>query len=579
MPSLPPITAKVIADPTGFQAGLDKAQAAAVRWGGVLSKLPGADIFQRYNKEITGMAAGFGAAMIASKAIDFGKGLVESGKEAVGLFREQAKEANKLGLTLGVTSKSLYEMQAVAKGASFDDLAKIIFRYNLAAGDANKASQFTALGLKRVSIEGGNAVEVFRDLARATEGMSQAQKADTLKRMFSLKPDQLMQFLPMLEGGAAGVDKRLRMAQEIGLVPTQESLDLARMGDRADKIAAMYALAKKRRIGEMLLPVSTEMSIDKAAIFGGLAKETELGTLGGTFGVRSLFGLLASREELKKPQTQALLAANVDAAAYRDVADKVLGPLRDRLDVAQMGASGAAMAKLRHELTAGGMDRQRVEMAVAEASALEHQVKAAEKLAAVRESTKFDRGGMLAIEVDQLKRADTAGAAEKLADLKRAFYDIQDPIAAYDAKLQDIITTHRVLGGTAEQLARVTRLEGEALASSLGTTMGPRDVFNRRIEQINKAGYRLTEAQRASAIQAAVAGLGSSETRLPSAVTYGSQQAAEADARWRMGLDRKPEMTQERMVQLLERANQLQAAQVQSGQQLVGTLQKIGIVN
>jgi hypothetical protein len=234
---------------------------------------------------VTRIAGTFGVALGLGALVSFAKRSLD----AAGGLGELAEQ-------MGTTTRNLqiYEYGAVQAGVRTEELRAGLQRLTRSLGDAANGEKqaldaFNALGIGVLDQNGKlrSTDDVLRDLADAYK--NSADKATFVASAARLGGRSFQQLLPLLSGGAAGLDAMGFAAQTAGAVLDDQLIKQA--DEASDKIAAM-----DKSLGRMAQTV-----VSKAApAIGALADE-----IARAFGPRNeqQIGLRLAELEKRKPHT------------------------------------------------------------------------------------------------------------------------------------------------------------------------------------------------------------------------------------------------------------------------------------
>ena len=184
-------------------------------------------------------------------------GIISQFTELGGTINDASKKA-------GVTVEELQKLQYAAQhgGISAEGMTKALGKLTSTMGGAlsgkNKdaAAMFKHLGISLKDADGNirSSADVMRNLAEAVKNnVNPTARLRILTTMFG---DELAkQMIPMLAGGAAGLDEMTKQAEKLGLVIGQETADKAShlgdvLGDFSLVVKSLYT-----RIAAQLAPI------------------------------------------------------------------------------------------------------------------------------------------------------------------------------------------------------------------------------------------------------------------------------------------------------------------------------------
>lgn len=220
-----------------------------------------------------------GLAAAQKKLIAFGNGLQTVGKWMMGLggaalgglfsaaraFGEAGDDLLKMSSRTGASVEALSELGFAARQSDLDmeTLEKGIRLMQKTIAQAEQGSDSAAKTLEQlgISVTDIAALSPDRQFELVADAVSRirdpALKATTAMEIFGRSGTAL---LPMLEGGAAGLQAMRQQAREFGLAASQEGAEKAAKLDDALKL--LWAVSSKvyKTIGEALAPTITDLA-------------------------------------------------------------------------------------------------------------------------------------------------------------------------------------------------------------------------------------------------------------------------------------------------------------------------------
>lgn len=217
-------------------------------------------------------AAQIGAG-IAAIGASIGAGILSS----AAAFASAGDELHKMALRTGASSEALSALAFAASlsGSSIEGVEKGITKMQRAVSEATqglKTAQdaFATLGLNADEMLGMAPEEQFKLIAdRLTEIEDPALKAGAAIEIFGKSGTAL---LPLMEGGAAGINAMMQEAEALGLVMSTETVaSAAALNDAMDKVKRTM-MSVVHAIGEAVAPVLTEMGERAAKVIAVVSK-------------------------------------------------------------------------------------------------------------------------------------------------------------------------------------------------------------------------------------------------------------------------------------------------------------------
>lgn len=218
---------------------------------------------QDFASEVQGVAQAVGAPFAAvAGAVGF------SLQSAVTGFAQAGDGLDKMSARLGISAVKLQEWSFAAThaGAAPEDLEDALKDLSekiaeVAGGDTGDAAQlFSALGISVKDASGKirPASDIFEEVADAIQ--RNEDPALRTKMAMVLMGDSGRKLIPMLSGGAQGLDDMAKQAHDLGLVMNEDAVAAAaKMTDHMDDMKASVT-AVGHEIGYRLSPVVISMS-------------------------------------------------------------------------------------------------------------------------------------------------------------------------------------------------------------------------------------------------------------------------------------------------------------------------------
>ncbi len=216
-----------------------------------------------FASEAQGVAQSVGAPFAAvAGAVGF------SLQSAVTGFAQAGDSLDKMSARLGISSVKLQEWSFAAThaGAAPEDLEDALKDMSekiaeVAGGDTGDAAQlFSALGISVKDASGKirPASDIFEEVADAIQ--RNEDPALRTKMAMVLMGDSGRKLIPMLSGGAQGLDDMAKQARDLGLVMNEDAVAAAaQLTDRMDDMKASVT-AVGHEIGYRLSPIVISMS-------------------------------------------------------------------------------------------------------------------------------------------------------------------------------------------------------------------------------------------------------------------------------------------------------------------------------
>ena len=188
-------------------------------------------------------------------------------------FAKMGDEIHKMSARTGVAKSTLSELAFAIEqsGGSIQDVEKAFFGLSRAMFDAGQGSKMPnealkEIGLSFADLEGMSPEEQFMRIAEAMAGVEDMSvRGAVAQKLFGRSGRQM---LPMLEQGAAGINKLRQEARDLGRGMSGEDADAAaEYTDAMNRVASVYK-GIKTQIGAALAPALAEI----ATTFADMAK-------------------------------------------------------------------------------------------------------------------------------------------------------------------------------------------------------------------------------------------------------------------------------------------------------------------
>lgn len=242
-------------DNSPLHRGLQSAQGMLKNWGNGLQAI-GGGIFKPL--ALAGAAGLGGLTMIAQQLGDFG-GEIDDMSQRTGLTTEAVSElghaATMSGTDLGTLEGGLTKMQKLLSEA--------------ALGSKSATGELQQLGLKASDLVNLAPDQQMAKFADAIAGLSSpADRANAAMSIFGKSGQKL---LPMLQGGAAGLQEMRDEAKALGLsMSGEDAKAAAELGDSLDKLKAA-GKAAAFNLGMALVPALQTVFTTVSTAAGGIA--------------------------------------------------------------------------------------------------------------------------------------------------------------------------------------------------------------------------------------------------------------------------------------------------------------------
>lgn len=594
------------ADSSGLATGMQKAaqitKTATTQMRGqimsTLGKLPGGGLLGG----MFGAGVGMGVGMLAfNKTIEGIKGVWNWAKETANAFKTEATEANKLAEGLGISSQSLFMLQAAAKGAPFEMLAKVVTKFNLAVMDVNKAGTFAALGLRRMQAQGDETVDTIRNLLAAMEGKTTGEKMGILQRLGLVEGEDVKNIMPLFAQSLAEFDRRVGTARKFGMIPDKEDLERVRQYSHLMRVQEWVGKGIERQVGAKMMGPELWWARTKSShvlagfqLFDELVKEKqEWGTWGFLkgrgpdflLGTPLVYRFGQIRQQLMKEMAGPALQGMATAQIQREEADKLIGPLRQRLDEVMGRTFSVGLDKWAKAQKDAGADRGWIAAQVKATQALQEQVELEVKLQALRKENVplvvklRDQMDLLWTERRRTGDKETFGLG--LEKLRQQVGALDTPLAQYTMRLRDIAEANGAFVISEQERDRLQSKARGTFLEALGIQRSPVEILKGRLGDIGEAfkAGKITKGERARGIAGLFNQIMGTEARQTplEGLTAGSVGAAKAILQWQIDSKRQGEGATSRVERLLAEQKQIQERQLQAAEDLARAVEASGL--
>ncbi len=227
---------------------------------------------------------------LSKKLSDFaaaitGAAVVNGIKNFVGGLTDTADQIVDTSNRLGVGTDELQRFQLAAKlsGAGAEDLSGALQKFQLKIAEASQGGAAGAAAFKAVGVnvrgangEIGSATDLMRGVAEGLQGITDpALRTQAAVDLFGKSGTKL---LPMLEGGAAGLDNLLGELDKLGGGFSKDALEaMGALGDQTDRYeAALNSL--KGQVAIAILPPLTKLLTTFTNLVASVARNSDATT-------------------------------------------------------------------------------------------------------------------------------------------------------------------------------------------------------------------------------------------------------------------------------------------------------------
>lgn len=209
--------------------------------------------------KIAEIAGGLGLAQgieaLGSKVLQFGK-------DSINAFQDVGKEVKLLQRYTGDSAEEMSKLRFAAEetGVSADTLAMALGKMSKAAATTAGEKKFDAIGVSVRDMNGHmkSSSDIFTEVADKLGGMSNGvEKTNAIMQIFGRSG---MQLAPLLNQGAAGIEKFKEEAQKFGLVLSQDNLDAIQKNIMAHREFHAAVEGMQVQLGQFLYPALTAVT-------------------------------------------------------------------------------------------------------------------------------------------------------------------------------------------------------------------------------------------------------------------------------------------------------------------------------
>ena len=209
--------------------------------------------------KIAEIAGGLGLAQgieaLGSKVLDFGK-------NSINAFQDVGKEVKLLQRYTGDSAEEMSKLRFAAEesGVSAETLAMALGKMSKAAATTAGEKKFEAIGISVKDMNGNmkSSSEIFTEVADKLGGMANGvEKTNAIMQIFGRSG---MELAPLLNQGAAGIEKFKEEAQKFGLVLNQDNLNAIQKNIMAHREFHAAVEGMQVQLGQFLYPALTAVA-------------------------------------------------------------------------------------------------------------------------------------------------------------------------------------------------------------------------------------------------------------------------------------------------------------------------------
>jgi hypothetical protein len=209
--------------------------------------------------KIAEIAGGLG---LAQGVEALGQKVFQFGKDSINAFQDVGKEVKLLQRYTGDSAEEMSKLRFAAEetGVSADTLAAALGKMSKAAATTAGEKKFEAIGVSVKDMNGHmkSSSDIFSEVADKLGGMSNGvEKTNAIMQIFGRSG---MQLAPLLNQGAAGIEKFKEEAQKFGLVLSQDNLDAIQKNIMAHREFHAAVEGMQVQLGQFLYPALTAVA-------------------------------------------------------------------------------------------------------------------------------------------------------------------------------------------------------------------------------------------------------------------------------------------------------------------------------
>lgn len=232
-----------------YEKGLDDAERQASKWG---SKL--------------GRAAKVGAAAVASTATAIA-GAGAALKKGIGGTAEYGDKVDKMSQKIGISAQKYQQWDYVMQRAGTSIESMKMGMKTLSKQAESNSDAFQKLGISQEEVKNMSQEELFERTVKGLANMEQGTERAALASQLLGKSGADMGAL--LNGGSKAIDEQLKMAQDYGMVMSDEAVKASAVFEDSVTTMQMTATGLKNRLMGELLPAATKVTDGLGLIFKG----------------------------------------------------------------------------------------------------------------------------------------------------------------------------------------------------------------------------------------------------------------------------------------------------------------------
>lgn len=243
------LSASLRLDKKDYDDGLTDAERKAYKWGARLGK-----------------AAKVGAVAVAATATAI-VGVGAALKKGIGGTAEYGDKVDKMSQKIGISAQKYQQWDYVMQRAGTSIESMKMGMKTLAKQAESGSDAFQKLGISQEEVKNMSQEELFERTVKGLADMEQGTERAALASQLLGRSGADMGAL--LNGGSKAIDEQLKMAQDYGMVMSDEAVKASAVFEDSVTTMQMTATGLKNRLMGELLPAATKVTDGLALIFKG----------------------------------------------------------------------------------------------------------------------------------------------------------------------------------------------------------------------------------------------------------------------------------------------------------------------
>lgn len=243
------LSASLRLDKKDYDDGLTDAERKAYKWGARLGK-----------------AAKVGAVAVAATATAI-VGVGAALKKGIGGTAEYGDKVDKMSQKIGISAQKYQQWDYVMQRAGTSIESMKMGMKTLAKQAESGSDAFQKLGISQEEVKNMSQEELFERTVKGLADMEQGTERAALASQLLGRSGADMGAL--LNGGSKAIDEQLKMAQDYGMVMSDEAVKASAAFEDSVTTMQMTATGLKNRLMGELLPAATKVTDGLALIFKG----------------------------------------------------------------------------------------------------------------------------------------------------------------------------------------------------------------------------------------------------------------------------------------------------------------------